>query len=98
MRQSLDAYRATGAKLWEPHWLALLAEAYGETGQIQEGLTLLAEALALINDTGEQYYEAELYRLKGELMLKSKVQGPKSITGQAEIFTKIGHKSSDQKR
>ena len=69
LRQGLDAYRATGAKLWEPHWLALLAEAYGKTGQIQEGLVLLSEALTLINNTGEQYYAAELYRLKGELLL-----------------------------
>ncbi len=69
LRQGLDAYRATGAKLWEPHWLALLAEAYGKTGQIKEGLALLSEALTLINNTGEQYYAAELYRLKGELLL-----------------------------
>jgi predicted ATPase len=39
-------------------------------GQTEEGLTVLAEALATTNKTEERFYEAELYRLKGELMLK----------------------------
>ena len=81
LRQGLSAYRATGAKLWEPHWLALLAEAYGKTGQIKEGLVLLSEALTLVNNTGEQYYAAELYRLKGELLL---VQTRNQATGNRQ--------------
>ena len=43
-----------------------------------EGLTALAEALAAVNKTGERYYEAELYRLKGTLTLQSEVRDPKS--------------------
>ena len=39
---------------------------------------MLAEALAAVNRTGERFYEAELYRLKGQLTLQSEVQGPKS--------------------
>jgi predicted ATPase len=46
--------------------------------QAEEGLTLVAEALAMVHQTGEWYYEAELYRLKGTLTLQSKVQDPKS--------------------
>ena len=46
-----------------------LAEAYGKTGQEEEGLTALAEALAVMDKTGERVSEAELYRLKGELLL-----------------------------
>ena len=65
MRQGLAAYRATGAELARPYFLALLAEAYGKVGQAEEGLTVLAEALAVVDKTGERYYEAELYRLKG---------------------------------
>ena len=52
-------------------FLALLAEAYGKAGQVEEGLTALAEALAVVDKTGERYYEAELYRLKGELTLQA---------------------------
>ena len=40
-------------------------------GQVEEGLTALAEVLALADRTGERCYEAELYRLKGELTLQS---------------------------
>jgi predicted ATPase len=84
IRQGLAAWRATGLELLRPYFLALLAEACGKAGQSEEGLTVLAEALAQIDKTGERYYEAELYRLKGELMFQSKVQGPKSKVEEAE--------------
>src|SRR5262249_36168373 len=69
MRQGLAALQATGTELVRPHFLALLAEAFGKAGQPGEGLRVLEEALARANRTGERYYEAELYRLKGELLL-----------------------------
>jgi hypothetical protein len=47
----------------KPYVLALLAEAYTKVGQHETGLTLLAEALAVTNDTEEHRWEAELYRL-----------------------------------
>jgi predicted ATPase len=75
MREGLAAYQATGAQIWRPYYLALLAEGYWKIGQTQEGLTALAEALAIVNRTEERVYEAELYRLKGELTLaQSSVQ------------------------
>jgi hypothetical protein len=43
---------------------------YGKIGQAEEGLNAVSEALALINSTGERSFEAELYRLKGELTLQ----------------------------
>jgi len=70
LRQGLAAWRATGAEGGRPGQLAQLAEAYGKAGQVEEGLTTLAEALALVDRTGERYHEAELYRLKGELTLQ----------------------------
>ena len=39
---------------------------------------MLAEALAVVDKTGEHEYEAELYRLKGELSLQSEVRSPQS--------------------
>ena len=76
--QGLAAYRATGAEAGQPCFLAQLAEICGKTRQTAEGLAALAEALAKVNKTGERYYEAELYRLKGELTLQQfKVQGSK---------------------
>ena len=70
--QGLAAARATGTELVRPYSLALLAEAYGKTGQVEEGLTALAEALDAVDRTRERMYEAELYRLKGQLTLQSK--------------------------
>jgi len=70
MQQGMSAHRATGMELYRPYHLALLAEAYGKAGQVKEGLTALAEALAAVDRTGERWYEAELYRLKGELLLQ----------------------------
>ena len=87
MRQGLIAWRATGAETFRPYYFALLAEAYGKAGQAAEGLALLAEAFAVMHKTGEGLYEAELYRLKGELTLqqfkvgespKSEVRSPES--------------------
>jgi len=72
IHQGLAATRASGAELFRPYYLALLAEAYGKTEQVEEGLTALAEALAAVDRTGERRYEAELYRLKGTLTLQSK--------------------------
>ncbi len=78
IRQGLAAFRATGSELGRPNILSMLAEAYGKAGQGEAGLTALAEALALINKNGERWYEAELYRLKGELTLQQfNVQGSK---------------------
>jgi class 3 adenylate cyclase/predicted ATPase len=69
MQQGLAAWRATGAEVLRPYGLALLAKASAKLGQPEAGLTLLAEALAVTNDTGEHRWEAELHRLKGELLL-----------------------------
>lgn len=69
IRRGLAAWRATGAELYWPYWLALLAEGYGRLGQTEEGLTTLTEALNTAHKNGERFYEAELYRLKGELLL-----------------------------
>jgi len=47
----------------------LLAEAYGVTGQAETGCRVLTEAQAVVEQSGVRFYEAELYRLKGELLL-----------------------------
>ena len=70
MRQGLAALQATGTERVRPHFLALLAEAMDTDRQVEEGLRLLEEAQALIDRNSERYYQAELYRLKGELLWK----------------------------
>ena len=71
MRQGLTACQDTGARISRPRYLTMLAEAYGVTGQAVEGLRLLAEAVMVGQTTGERFFEAESYRLTGELVLKA---------------------------
>ena len=68
--QGLSAYRATGAEILRPYCLALLADVHGTLGQLEAGLRVLTEALRLADTTGARWYEAELYRLKGALLLQ----------------------------
>ncbi len=83
----LAALRATGTELVRPHFLALLAEALKELGRHNEALSALDQALELAQRTGEIYYEAELYRLKGELLLASQpVEKPASVTDADGCF------------
>jgi predicted ATPase len=70
MHQGLGAHRATGAEIVRPYFLALLAEVRSLVGQPEAGLMALTEALTLVDKTGERWYEPELYRLKGELLLQ----------------------------
>jgi predicted ATPase len=60
-------------------WLALLAEAYGKVEQTEEGWRALTEALATVDATAERFWEVELHRLKGELLLQSGVRGAVSL-------------------
>src|SRR5262245_57446912 len=84
LREGLVASRAIGAELWRSFSLMLLAEVHGEMGQAAEGLKVLEEALDVMDKSGERFYEAELYRLKGTLTLQSKVPGPKPKVDEAE--------------
>jgi len=70
IQQGLGAVQSIGQKLYYPYHLTLLAEAYGQVGQPEAGLTCLAEALTLVEATEERWWEAEGYRLKGELLLR----------------------------
>jgi predicted ATPase len=79
MRQGLATDQAVGTGIFHSYYLVLLAEAYGRAGQAEEGLATLAEALTVVDKNGERFYEAELYRLKGELTLQQwKVESQKS--------------------
>ena len=70
IRQGFAGWRARAAGVAWPWWLALFAEAYGQVGQVDEGLRALEEALAAVQRNEEGHYEAEVYRLKGELRLQ----------------------------
>jgi DNA-binding winged helix-turn-helix (wHTH) protein/predicted ATPase len=78
IRQGLAVYRTLESEVAWTYYLGRLAEAYGKVGQPAEGLNVLDEALGLVHKNGEHFWEAELYRLKGELLLQSKVERRKA--------------------
>jgi predicted ATPase len=69
LRKSIEQYRATGTRLALSWFSCLLAEVCRASGRAREGLAALDEALAHVRETGERYQEAEIYRLRGELLL-----------------------------
>ena len=78
MRQGLAALQTTRDVFARLGGLWMLAEAYGEVGQPEEGLNVLGEAMALLNKTEARDEAADLYWLQGELLLQSKAQDPKA--------------------
>ena len=69
IRQGLDAWHGTGARLMRPHFLALLIDASDPASAGDAALDVLDEALAAAESTGECAYDAALHHLKGELLL-----------------------------
>ena len=61
-------YRATDAVLYTPSMLTRVAESYAALGQPVEGLSCLAEAVQIIESTNERIWEADVYRVRGDLL------------------------------
>ena len=78
MRSNLAEFRANGAEIRFAQWLTLIAAALGKAGKPDEGLREIDEALAAMERTGERFYEAEVYREKGELLLSQDSANTKS--------------------
>lgn len=70
LRQGLSAFRATSAEIALPHYMGALVETYVRAGQLEEGLLAVSEALGFVEKNNERFYEAELWRLRGELLLQ----------------------------
>jgi predicted ATPase len=73
MYQGLDASRTVGNELVLPHFPTMLAEAYGVGGQAEEGLAVLEMAMAAVHKSEARFYEAEIHRLTGEILLQHAV-------------------------
>ena len=70
MRQGLARLLKTGAQLRRPHYMACLAEMYGQAGQLEQALATVAKALAVANCNSETWVNSELQRLQGNLLLQ----------------------------
>jgi DNA-binding SARP family transcriptional activator len=69
LRSAIESFKETGARLRLPYYLALLADAHLRTGEADAGLDVVEEALARGRETNERWWDAELHRLRAELML-----------------------------
>lgn len=68
LRANIEEMKASGARLRLPYYLWLLAEAYDQAGQAAEGLAAIEEALTESRASNERWWDAELHRIRGELM------------------------------
>jgi DNA-binding winged helix-turn-helix (wHTH) protein/predicted ATPase len=75
IQQGVTDALATGSKQFVSHFLGILAESRLRAGAYDEGLRAIDEALDLVRQTGERFYEAELHRLRGELLLGASPAG-----------------------
>jgi predicted ATPase len=97
MRHHLSEYRAFGAELFTEYILALIATALSRMGRFDEGLRTINESFPIIERTGARWYEAEVHRLKGELLLaqdtSNAVQAEQSFHTAIEVARKQHAKS-----
>ena len=70
LQRALTVFRTIGASNLTPFMLCIFAELSMDVGQVREGLEAIDEGLNATGATGMHYYDAELYRIKGELMLR----------------------------
>jgi predicted ATPase/DNA polymerase III delta prime subunit len=90
--EGMQAFRETGANLTLPYYLAMLTEAYCDTGRLDKALRTISDAKDIMRNTGEGFYEAEIYRLNGELLCKS------NRNSEAEEFFRRALETSRQQR
>jgi predicted ATPase len=98
IQQGLAAYRETGVTRDRPYYLALLAEACMQAGQTAAGLEALAEALAMVAASGGYWWEAELHRLKGDLLLAQEGIRPKWVEAEESFYQALAVARRQQAR
>src|SRR4029450_8647087 len=86
LRQGSANLHSMGVEIERLSSLTLLAEVYKKVGRSEEGLALLAETITAVHKTKAHWLDVELYRLKGELTLESRVESYKSKVEEAEEY------------
>jgi predicted ATPase len=85
MLRGRGSIEATGVRAWRTMVFAELAEMHGKAGQAEQGLSVLGETLALVEETDERFYEAESHRLQGELLLMQDDETEAEVSFQKAI-------------
>ncbi len=81
--KGLSAFRATGAEVRVPSYLGMLGDAYTQSGRFGDAHKAISEALAVAEKNDDRCYEAELHRLKGELLL---AESPDQMAAAEDSF------------
>jgi predicted ATPase len=84
MERGITLWEGSGAVVTTPYYKTLLAEGYAAAGQPELGLKRLEEAQSMVDRTGERYYEAEICRVRGELLLQAR--GAQHAQADAEAY------------
>jgi predicted ATPase len=82
LRQGIASFRATGAAVVVPYFCTMLADVCDHLGHTEDGLQALAEAHTLVEQQEERWWEAEIYRLRGVLLLRQ----PGTLQAEAEAW------------
>jgi DNA-binding SARP family transcriptional activator/tetratricopeptide (TPR) repeat protein len=93
LRGSITEFKASSARLRLPYYLSLLAQVYGKAGRTEEGLACLDEALSEARIHNERWWDAELHRLRGELLL---MHGADASDSEAALLRAIEIARSQQ--
>jgi predicted ATPase len=83
VREGIAGLRASGIEMRQTFHLALLSESLTAGGQIDAALAVVVEALVLVEATGDRFYEAELHRLRGELLLRQEAGAGRPTPAEA---------------
>ena len=95
LRGSITAFTASGARVRLPYYLSLLAQVYCQAGRVEEGLAAIDEALSEARAHNERWWDAELHRLRGELLL---MRGSDASDVEAAFLRAIEIAQSQQAR
>src|SRR4029077_10202188 len=84
MASGIALLRSAGTTLWLPTFRSYLSQSYAERSQFDDAWCCLSEAMTAIERTGETWFEADVYRIAGEVAL----QGPQTDAAKAETYFK----------
>ena len=94
LQEGLAALRATRSEMLRPYFLCMLAEAYMEAGRFDDGLSALTDALAAADEHENRSHEAEIHRLKGELLLRQNHSNAATALSCFQRVSEIARKQS----
>jgi predicted ATPase len=82
MRAAVDGYRDTGVEIARPYLLCLLADVHGAATETEPALAAVAEAAEVVRATRERWYEAEVWRQEGELLLRQSITNRRAASAR----------------